>query len=265
MLVAGARHNHNMKSDVIIQRPHGFREGQNLVILQRSPAYFTLKGQTQLIRENTILILNGSGAQFYMGAGETFCHDWFFFLPEEGDMENWKRWDFPMDTPIHIDDSALFSGIIRDIAYHNTVRSACRRELVNAYVNTFFWHLYDVRQSSCRDQQFQMLSRYEQPLSQLRRHLYEAPAQAPNAVEAAKEMLISRSMFDRIYKSRFQKSYTADLINARIQQAKLLLSSTEMPLAEVAQACGYRDAEHFGRQFRQHTGLPPMRYRRSRD
>ncbi|MGN7456598.1 AraC family transcriptional regulator [Paenibacillus pasadenensis] len=48
----------------------------------------------------------------------------------------------------------------------------------------------------------------------------------------------------------------------RLDQAKLLLLSTDWPIAQVAEACGFRQLPHFTRLFAAHAGLPPLRFRK---
>jgi transcriptional regulator GlxA family with amidase domain len=48
----------------------------------------------------------------------------------------------------------------------------------------------------------------------------------------------------------------------RIDNAKNLLSSTELPISEVGILCGFSDSLYFSRIFRQKTGCSPTEYRR---
>ena len=51
------------------------------------------------------------------------------------------------------------------------------------------------------------------------------------------------------------------LLNYRLEQAAHLLATTELPVAEVGDRCGFEDASYFGKMFRRKTGLSPARYR----
>ena len=52
------------------------------------------------------------------------------------------------------------------------------------------------------------------------------------------------------------------VVSSRMQRAKLLLSRSELPVAGIAQQCGYADASNFTRRFRQQFGITPLTYRR---
>src|SRR5690606_16268914 len=48
----------------------------------------------------------------------------------------------------------------------------------------------------------------------------------------------------------------------RLEEAKHLLETSEVPVEEVAQQVGYEDASFFGRLFRRKVGLTPAQYRK---
>lgn len=52
------------------------------------------------------------------------------------------------------------------------------------------------------------------------------------------------------------------LLYYRLDQAKLLLLTTDWPIARVAEETGFRQTPHFSRLFAAHTGVPPHRFRK---
>jgi AraC-like DNA-binding protein len=51
------------------------------------------------------------------------------------------------------------------------------------------------------------------------------------------------------------------IMHVRMEHAKRLLSSSDMPLAEVAAQVGFADQSHFSANFRKATSMTPLRYR----
>jgi transcriptional regulator GlxA family with amidase domain len=51
------------------------------------------------------------------------------------------------------------------------------------------------------------------------------------------------------------------LVQLRLEHARNLLESTELPVGHVAAQSGFAFSEHFTRQFAQHYGTSPSRYR----
>lgn len=71
------------------------------------------------------------------------------------------------------------------------------------------------------------------------------------------------------YLCRFFKKETGDTIvnyinRVRINNSKLLLADTKVPLAEVALLCGFEDQSYFTKVFRRFVGVTPLKYRESR-
>lgn len=92
----------------------------------------------------------------------------------------------------------------------------------------------------------------------LAQHFREADAVARVVAEAA--------IPERTLKRRFKSAAGVTLIervqDLRIEHAKRLLESDELPVDEISAAAGYEDASFFRRLFRRRTGLLPSQYRR---
>lgn len=73
----------------------------------------------------------------------------------------------------------------------------------------------------------------------------------------AQVMCLSRAQLDRRMKRMTGKTPTAYLLDKRMTYARELLLTTEMPIADVAMACGFEDTSYFTRVFKQHYGNTP--------
>ena len=98
-------------------------------------------------------------------------------------------------------------------------------------------------------------------LKKIRRELHKAPELDWNLTELAKRLNISKSYVQKLYKEHFGISYIDDLIDSRIGMAKQLLTTTDLRISEVASSCGYQNATHFMRQFKDKTGVSPSEFR----
>lgn len=82
------------------------------------------------------------------------------------------------------------------------------------------------------------------------------------------ETLAAASHLSPVY---FHKCYTAaagetphaTLLRRRVDAARLLLRTTELPLAQVAQNCGFSTQAYFSSCFKQQVGKTPGEYRRT--
>ena len=57
-------------------------------------------------------------------------------------------------------------------------------------------------------------------------------------------------------------NFLAYLTNVRMEQAKKLLLSSDLPIAEVAERSGYGDYRVFTKVFKNSEGITPSQYRR---
>lgn len=73
---------------------------------------------------------------------------------------------------------------------------------------------------------------------------------------------LSLGRFEHIFRAEMGISPSAYRQSLRIDNAKNLLSSTELPISEVGILCGFSDSLYFSRIFRQKTGCSPTEYRR---
>lgn len=73
-----------------------------------------------------------------------------------------------------------------------------------------------------------------------------------------------KSSINRILRIQTGLSLKAYLISLRIQKAAELLEFSDLPVARVAELCGYGSASYFSEQFRQNTGWAPAAFRRRR-
>jgi transcriptional regulator GlxA family with amidase domain len=82
-------------------------------------------------------------------------------------------------------------------------------------------------------------------------------------VELSDVVRLSASHFSRAFRRTFGEAPGTYLIRQRVDHARHLMLISDMPLSEVAQACGFADQAHFSRNFRAVTGHSPGAWRRA--
>lgn len=73
---------------------------------------------------------------------------------------------------------------------------------------------------------------------------------------------LSPSALCRNFENVFGTPPMQYLHKLRLQKARELLQSTSLPLNEIALLCGFYDASHFCRRFKEHSGIAPKEYRK---
>ncbi|MFT5468823.1 MAG: LacI family transcriptional regulator [Verrucomicrobiales bacterium] len=94
----------------------------------------------------------------------------------------------------------------------------------------------------------------------MREHLAEPITNDAIARAAA----VSRTLFQKRFRAAMGRSIRDYLIDLRLRKARLLIETSELTLADIAQRCGFRHQEYLGDVFRKHYGLTPGQARRQR-
>lgn len=78
----------------------------------------------------------------------------------------------------------------------------------------------------------------------------------------AKKLCLSISQLNRKMIAISGYNPSAYILNLRINKAKNILSTKNIPITEVADECGFYDLPYFSRTFKKQTGVTPSQYRR---
>ncbi len=76
------------------------------------------------------------------------------------------------------------------------------------------------------------------------------------------EIPVSKFHFIRVFKRIMGTTPYNYLTNYRINSAKFFLRTTDIPVSEIADKCGFSDTSNFIVQFKKHTNQTPLEYRR---
>jgi AraC family transcriptional regulator len=99
--------------------------------------------------------------------------------------------------------------------------------------------------------------RIRRAMDYIEAHLSDAISLDTLAAAAA----MSRFHFSDVFRRSTGLSPYAYVVARRMEKAKVLLSTTRLPVADVAWRVGYANAAKFARQFRRHTGVNPSAWR----
>lgn len=94
-------------------------------------------------------------------------------------------------------------------------------------------------------------------------HVEEHFGGRPTLDEAASLVRVSKSHFSRAFRKTFGRSFSQYVTSYRMEHARLLLATTDIPLSQIALICGLSDQSHLTRLFHRHFGAPPNAWRRA--
>lgn len=72
---------------------------------------------------------------------------------------------------------------------------------------------------------------------------------------------VNPSYFSRLFKDKTGEKYIDYLTSIRIEQAKKLLEDLSLKVYDITELVGYESRKHFGKTFKEITGMSPREYR----
>lgn len=80
--------------------------------------------------------------------------------------------------------------------------------------------------------------------------------------EVSSAVGLSAAYFSALFKKVEGEGFAKYLIGVRMEQAKILLRETNIPVSKICQQVGYNDLKHFTHTFEKTTGVKPTVYRK---
>lgn len=94
------------------------------------------------------------------------------------------------------------------------------------------------------------------------RYLQEHMQEDVSLSVLAEEFHLNPQYISQLFKSEIGVGFLAYLTGIRMERAKKLLLTSDLPVAEVAQQTGYGDYRVFTKVFKKNEGITPSQYRR---
>lgn len=183
---------------------------------------------------------------------------WFHADEQLGELI--QQYDIPLGCVLYPDNPAFIPELFRKMYREFNMNNPYREELMDGYTREL---LIKLSRSIYSASTLSQIDRKEQEkLQQLRYRIISNPERRWTVEEMAKSVSLSVSRFHAVYKQLFGGSPMKDVIAAKVELAKsLLLMEENMTVSEVTERLGYRNQQHFIRQFKATTGLTPGDYR----
>ncbi|MBE5760097.1 MAG: helix-turn-helix transcriptional regulator [Clostridiales bacterium] len=241
--------------EFMINRPYG--SGDYLLVVLRSRAFFHLEGKKREAMPGQAVLFRKDTPQLYGGLGEDFINDWIHFEADEALLQKIAELGLPFDELFPVRDLTLVTSLIKNIFSERYSQNPRREESLGLYFLLLLTKLSEGMELPFSGKE----SLYYRELAEIRSEIYLSPEQNWNVDEIARRINLSRSYLQHLYKTFFGESLIKDITASRMQQAKYLLSGSDMTVADVARRCGYMNDVHFMRQFKAQTGQTPTQYR----
>lgn len=253
----GYHHMHD--KNFVIDRPDGIGESW-LFLLFHAPVMVRTDGELRRIPGGSVLIYSGDTPEYYQACGDDYMDDWFHFTVQPRDLVLFRELALPINCPVQLANAAECSDLIRTMTYEFHSSKLYHTDVVTLYLHLLLIQISRQVQEPLLQSGQKGSDKYDR-LVVLRWHIRHHPEQITSVQALADSYSMSLSSLQHSYKALFGESITHDITQVRMEKAKVLLSTTALPLRQIAEQCGYHSEFHFMRQFREHHGMTPTEYR----
>jgi AraC family transcriptional regulator of arabinose operon len=185
-----------------------------------------------------------------------FINDWIYVGGE--DLTSLlKRYPLPLGTPFRVSRTSILRNAIDEIHKEKSfceigANEKCDFIMANAIIDLFRDFIKNDRLSP------------EEKIKRTRGEIMVNYMKPWKLFEMAKACGYSESRFSALYKELYGISPITDLINKRIEQAKLLMLYGDMPLSEISECVGFSSLYYFSKYFKKKEGVSPSEYKSTR-
>ena len=257
MTVLNVAHRKHEPSSFEYLRERGFGPGAYLFVHFILPAVVILDGVEHLADKDACIIYPPEARQEYRHHNGMFLNDFMIFKPD--DQNYVARFGLPENEIFYISNGAEISNIVEIITYTITDKTIDRSSQTLMHINSLFESLSKL----CIDNNTNLKRNHE--IKKRFIAMRDEVAQNPKGwtvAKMAKRVWLTRSWFAVLYADFFNISPRNDLIGIKINHAKKLLVTTDLPVAEISELCGYTNVGHFIRTFSKTVSTTPLQYRK---
>lgn len=243
-------------SDFVMERSNGMTDLLFLYI--KTPSTLIIDSQIYTVDKPSVILIDRYTPLKYFPTGTKYIDDYLHFAVE--DHKSFiEELTFPLNTPIQITNDSSISSILLQIQNEKNQESKYESQIVGLLIKLLTLKVseqWDLLQHEKTD-----MPHFDSLLA-IRDKILNSPEKVWTVEELAAQAHLSHAYFQVMYKKAFGITCITDVINTKISQAKVLLSSTDFSVKRVSQELGYKEVYHFIRQFKKHTGLTPGAFRK---
>ncbi|BCJ94197.1 hypothetical protein acsn021_17660 [Anaerocolumna cellulosilytica] len=223
-----------------------------LLLLTQTPAIFFVEDNYREYPPNCAILYKPKQKIYYRANGDTYSNDWVRFYTNE---------TYVTTTPILC--GVPFS--LRDPVYcHKIYQLLVTEHILNndfkdITIDNLFRILFNKLLESYN---YKAVSPLYKSLKELKMEIYHQPHKEWTVKKMAEKLNVSVGYMQDVYKSTFGVTCMEDVINSRITLAKKYLIYEQYSISEIVTLCGYRNIEHFFRQFKKIAGVTPNQFRK---
>lgn len=224
-----------------------------LLILTQTPAEFWVDGEMKEYPAHCAVLYPPRQKVLYRACRDRYVNDWIRFDWNESYI---TETSLPLGVPIPLPDPGYCHQLFQLLAAEQFFEGDYQQLSVDYLLRIMLNKLLEASQSKDNTPHYQ-------GLLDLRKTIYNNPSFQWTVPAMADYVHLSPGYLQALYKATFGISCMDDVIQCRIRLAKEKLIYGPLRIADIAALCGYKNVEHFNRQFRQIAGCSPRAFRQS--
>ncbi len=225
-----------------------------LILMTQTPAIFLVGEKYEECPPNTIFLYKPHQRIYYRANDNRFANDWAMFISDELFVTETV---LPTGVPMKMNDPAYMHRLFQLVAIEHERAGDYKDPIIRKLIQVMFYKLIESNEPGNK-------SLMIRDVNDLRREIFAKPEINWNLAMMAEKLNISTGYLEASYKAAFGISCMEDVIRSRVDMAKKHLITSSISISEIATRCGYRNPEHFFRQFKKMTGMTPRNYRVSK-
>ena len=245
---------HDFKHDENFEliRPNGLKE--YLLLIIRSDAWFVINNEKMLLKPNSMIILEKDLPHSFGALGSVYINDWVAFT-YDCDSEGYLFDKIPFNRFVESKQTVeTCSNIVSLMQGERLFGEKDKDMMLNLLFKALLLKLKNAFGGEYNDVHYSTLT-------EIRRKIYNAPAEKYTVQMFADMSYMSKSYFQHLYKKYFHTTPIEDVIASRIDYAKQLLCATNFSVRLISEMLNYGNDMQFIKQFKQVTGKTPGQYR----
>ncbi|MBS6194622.1 MAG: helix-turn-helix transcriptional regulator [Clostridiales bacterium] len=226
-----------------IYRPGG--SGDYLFLLLKTPMKFHLNGQLILSRENACILYTPGVCQDYQ-AVRKFRNSYMHFST---DLAFESKYAIPVNQLLYPHNFQEMDLIFQKIQMEYLTRAPHYQDMLRTLSETLFLLLSRslIQPSFEHLPEFPLLHTFQNLRLQMLRTCEEDWTIGRLCLESN----MAKSQFYHYYKLFFETTPKAELLQARMEKARTLLTNEALQVQQVARLCGFTNTQHFSRYFKE--------------
>jgi len=171
-----------------------------------------------------------------------------------------KEYALPVNTIVKTANSAFFHYYLNEIMSENFHRKELYKKRMRLLFEEILLHIS--RENKNYLNNHILIIPHFEALNNIREAMLINYKENWSIKRLSDRVNLSESRFYSLYKAAFNISPIEDLLDKRINEAKIMLISTDKTIEQIAYECGFSSLYYFSKIFKERSGVSPRKYRK---